>query len=531
MPFNFDRPSKIVGLNYDDDHVLHAPALRFAVTPNPFGAGTSQKDTEDGRRLIAAVDAALSRRANNSGSDDLEELEINFVYTSPRNRYIDMASGGLYLFRHGHAADITSEHVAAWLRFGERRVTGRFTLAVPVPPRHAKTTAKTAAAAGVPVPVPGRKKLLSAAMPASARAETMSLTLGNAALTVPPVAGAFAVLTDLLLSHARIEPNGNGTDVDDERNLGRLLSASCCPRLRRLRLAHIAGLSALRCATPAPAAATLEEVRLEHVRDMASLELDAPGLRALHVADCYRLASDDEAVAISAPRLETLACADMCRPERLRFDGAETVWRLDKIFLWSHGHPAGYSNAGAVWLLPNCTAAHSLGVHISPPVAKNWRDMEEMMSPVPQLPRITNLTIDAQWQHLESSIAKLIAKCTRIERLSIDISRPCDPCSNPRCFCAREGGWDDQKIHLERLNEVKITGLQPSDSHLSLVRRVIASAPALKRLTLELYIGKELDCSRIPCNRGHWAPCVTEQSSRRVYNKVYEWTPDVEGQA
>jgi hypothetical protein len=106
----------------------------------------------------------------------------------------------------------------------------------------------------------------------------------------------------------------------------------------------------------------------------------------------------------------------------------------------------------------------------------------------------------------------------------------CDPCSNPRCFCAREAGWDDQKIHLERLNEVKITGLQPSDSHLSLVRCVIASAPALKRLTVELYIGKELDCSRIPCNRGHWAPCVRDQdqSSRRPYNKVYEWTPGME---
>jgi hypothetical protein len=32
---------------------------------------------------------------------------------------------------------------------------------------------------------------------------------------------------------------------------------------------------------------------------MASLELDAPGLRALHVADCYKLASDDAAVTIS----------------------------------------------------------------------------------------------------------------------------------------------------------------------------------------------------------------------------------------
>jgi hypothetical protein len=46
------------------------------------------------------------------------------------------------------------------------------------------------------------------------------------------------------------------------------------------------------------------------------------------------------------------------------------------------------------------------------------------MSPVPQLPNITSLTIDAQWQHLEASIAKLIAKCSRLERLTIDIARP-----------------------------------------------------------------------------------------------------------
>jgi len=80
------------------------------------------------------------------------------------------------------------------------------------------------------------------------------------------------------------------------------------------------------------------------------------------------MASDDAAVTISAPRLETLACADACRPDRLRLDGAATVRRLDKIFLWSHGRPGVYSNAGAVWLLQHCTAANSLGVHISPPV-------------------------------------------------------------------------------------------------------------------------------------------------------------------
>ncbi|KAG2629661.1 hypothetical protein PVAP13_3KG458800 [Panicum virgatum] len=466
-PLNFDSPSKIVGLNYDDGHVLHARAFRFAVTTNPFGAGAGLKDTEDGRRLIAAVDVALARRASSGG--DVEELEINFVYSSPRNRYIDMASGGQYLFRHRHAAGVTSAHVAAWLRFGERRVTRRFTLAVPVLPRRVK---KTPAAAAAPPAETERK--LYAEMPASARSETMSLTLGNAALAVHAAsAGAFHALADLLLSHARIVPASA-----DERNLGRLLSAACCPRLRRLRLEHIAGLAALRL----HAAAALEELRLDHVRDMAALELDAPGLRALHVAGCYRMASDDAAVTISAPRLETLACADACRQDRLRLDGAATVRRLDKIFLWSHGRPGVYSNAGAVWLLQHCTAANNLGVHLSPPV------------------------------HLEASIAKLIAKYSRLESLSIDISRA-------------EGGWDEQAISLDHLREGKITGLRPSDDHLSLVRRVIASSPGLERMTVELYIGKEIDCSSIPCNRGHWAPCASGQSSRRVCCKAYEWTP------
>lgn len=32
---------------------------------------------------------------------------------------------------HGHAEDVTPEHLAAWLRFAARRVTGRVTVAVP----------------------------------------------------------------------------------------------------------------------------------------------------------------------------------------------------------------------------------------------------------------------------------------------------------------------------------------------------------------------------------------------------------------
>jgi hypothetical protein len=94
----------------------------------------------------------------------------------------------------------------------------------------------------------------------------MSLTMGNAALAVPVAgagAGAIHALSDLLLSHAGVEPGGA-----DERNLSQLLSASCCPRLRRLRLERL-GLAALRLR----AAATLEELRMDQVRGLTALEL------------------------------------------------------------------------------------------------------------------------------------------------------------------------------------------------------------------------------------------------------------------
>jgi hypothetical protein len=53
-------------------------------------------------------------------------FRINFIYNSPMNFYIDMPDGGWYLFSHGYASDITPEHVSAWMRFAQSRVTGRF---------------------------------------------------------------------------------------------------------------------------------------------------------------------------------------------------------------------------------------------------------------------------------------------------------------------------------------------------------------------------------------------------------------------
>lgn len=97
-----------------------------------------------------------------------------------------------------------------------------------------------------------------------------------------------------------------------------------------------------------------------------------------------------------------------------------------------------------------------------------------------------------------------------------------DACSKPQCFC---NGKDDQKISMEHLREVKFTGFHPSKYHMSFVQLTMEGAPALERMTVQLYIGKDLDCSGIPCDRGYWAPCLMD-SSKRVHTKAYEWTLD-----
>ncbi|TVU50008.1 hypothetical protein EJB05_01359, partial [Eragrostis curvula] len=503
MMIDLEGAGPIAGLDYDDDHVLHAPSLRFAVAGNPF-----RSDGEDTRRLIPAVDATLALRGGAGGLPDVEALEINFVFSAGANMYFHLPPNkGGYIYRHEHAADITSAHLAAWLHFGARHVMGSFRLAVP--------TLSGPEMKDVPEDM---KKPRVAELPAAARAETMSLSFGIARLAVPVAGtGAFHALGDLQLSRAHIEPGGA-----DERNLSYMLSVTGCPRLRRLRLEYITGLAALRLD---PAAATLEEVTLHYIGELSSLELDAPGLRQLRVNSCFRMVDDDATTRISAPNLELLACDTMCIPDRLLFfHGAGSVRRLEKISLWSHIYLA-HCNAGAIWLLQNCTAADSLDIALSPAQMKEGLDNEETMSRVPQLDNITNLAIDVhpgRWHNLKATIADLITKCSRLEHLSIDIDSANDSCSKPRCFC---NGKDVEKTSMEYLREATITGFHPSKYHQSLVQFIMAGAPALEKVTLELYVGKELH-EDIPCDRGRWAPSVIKHSPKGPCTTVYQWTAD-----
>ncbi|KAF0888220.1 hypothetical protein E2562_013675 [Oryza meyeriana var. granulata] len=365
-----------------------APTLRFAVG-KPACWTITEDEVAAACRLIPAVDSVLARR-DDAGGPDVKDLEISFVYRPGGDVPNDYD-----LFQYGYdAKDITRERVAAWVRFAESRVTETFTLEVPMGKSRWRDKWRAP---------------LVADLPRSERFRAMQLMLGGAILRIRPDAGAFRALTDVLLSQVTLR------DGDDLR-LCHLLSSTCCPQLRRLELRNIYGLTNLRL----DAAGTLEELLLDNLCLMRRMQVDAPGLRELTVLNiCVHVAT---AASISAPRLRLLTCANMCgRFDRMVLDGTG----IAKLRVLSHGDPGRNDNRAAAWFLQHCAAADRLEVEV---MMKLLQDIEDVMKDIPKLPNITDLRIKASIRTgtmdthcIGASITKLIAKCNRIEYLSIDI--------------------------------------------------------------------------------------------------------------
>jgi hypothetical protein len=223
--------------------------LRFAVGLRP-----EEFPLADAPAFISSIDDALARNAD----EQLFQLEISLVF-HPDQFYI--ARLGKYDKEHPHAALIKAHHVRAWLRYGMAHAEESFVLEVP------------------PCPPEEEHEGIALDLPASAVAETMALTLGNATLALPaPAEASFHNLTDLLLGNARID--------DDGGRLGGLLSSSSFPRLQRLRLEYLVGVKVLDLRPR-----VLQELAIVGACDLRCLVLNATSLSTLTVTDCSELES------------------------------------------------------------------------------------------------------------------------------------------------------------------------------------------------------------------------------------------------
>uniref|UniRef100_A0A0E0BTF6 F-box domain-containing protein n=1 Tax=Oryza glumipatula TaxID=40148 RepID=A0A0E0BTF6_9ORYZ len=486
-----------------------APCLRFAVGDGDDD-DNGDRDAHAARLLIAAVDAAVARRAD----VDILEISFNYVPSRPWRSFYEQPAC---------AADVTMpshSRAAAWLRFAGRHVRRSFAVDLPPLPLGWRRDHQAAAAAGGDL----------AELPRSARAGTMRLQLGNATLTVPVAGGALA---DFQLHKATLA--GEGAD-----NLGHLLSSSCSPRLRRLGLAFIGGLAELRL----DAAGTLEELELVELPDLRRLDVDAPGLRLLRV-DLFDLSfsyPDPAPVRISAPRLEALACHDMPSPAPLQFDGAAAVRHIKKLAFYYPVDDGMLHNATTIWLLKNCTAMDHLELDLvidMPYKVSEWPIGEDIMNYVSELPSVTNLAISIYvgtgGHTIGATLTKLIAKCKNVEYISIGFNDwKIRHCSNLSCFCRQPKGWEDQKISLDHLRTVDIRNFKPSDDWIRVLQVLLANSPALDTMTVELdktYLkeiqkeGKSVQFD-VPCSKGFWAS-VSSQPDEHGFDSVvvkYKWT-------
>ncbi|PNT71623.1 uncharacterized protein LOC106865939 [Brachypodium distachyon] len=456
------------------------PRLLFAVGAYPW-----KFPAEDAPAFIFSIDDALARHA-----DVLESLEISLVFRCPSQLYIP--SLGKYVTEHPHAALIRGEQVRAWLRHGMARVLRSFVLEVPpCPPpattnrREKKSTGNRNAGAAA-----AREDREALALPSTALADTMALTLGDAALSLPvPSEAEFLALRDLLLSNARI---------NEGRRLGELLSSPSCPLLRRLRLEHLVGMEELELQ-----AEKLEELTIMGARNLYWLEVDAPYLRRLCVTECLELESNRGHMAITANVLEALTCSNICKMQELQFD-APSVRVIEKLPLWTHGHADHVArNAAAISILNHCPAARRLSLHLHVPdymreliadvtglVMVDFQSI--LVDDIPELRNITSLTVTiSTWKghSYAAGLAKLIAQCINLERLSIHVRRgslqnPSLACLDQNCVCNGEDGWKNQQISLQRLQSLDFTGGQGLKYEKRLGQMIFDAAGVLDKVRL-----------------------------------------------
>uniref|UniRef100_A0A0D9XZW3 FBD domain-containing protein n=1 Tax=Leersia perrieri TaxID=77586 RepID=A0A0D9XZW3_9ORYZ len=451
------------------------PTLRFVARVG--GAAANE--------IVAAVNSVLAQRDAIADKADVKDLEISFIFQPDYPRFF---------FGHSYqAVNITQANIAAWLIFAERRVTKLISLELPILMEYNSDGSV--------------QEHLFIDFPCSERLQTMNLTLGHSILRIPDVStDAFRSLTNILLSRFSL------CDGDDLR-LGHLLSSSCCLQLRRLQLKYIVGLTNLRL----DAAIQLEELSLYSLCYIKWIHIDAPSLRVL-VAQNISLHLADEAARIYAPSLLALTCDHpYIRGGQMVLEDAHIM----KLCMFTHGLPGQDKNHAVAWFLQQYAGADHLNVERKMQFDKD----------IPELPNITDLRITVAMSTKDThtvaaSIAKLIAKCTKIAYLSIDMDKKAGDCFDLDCKCHQPKDWNNNMMSLEHLRIVEIHDFLSFNDQIELVCLLLSDAPALERMTVTLHESYDEVYLNDPCCSGRWTPFAREhRGSKFGVATKYEWTP------
>ncbi|GJN04239.1 hypothetical protein PR202_ga21765 [Eleusine coracana subsp. coracana] len=437
------------------------------------------------------VDWVLAQR----GDADMESLEILFK-------------------EKGRASP---EKVNEWLRYAARRVVG--SVDIDLGPLLNELDHHQAA---VELPIHG------------GRATSISLSLSNHRLRLPSATSAtYEALTKLTLDSLWFTDDGMSTLLGD-------FVMSCCPRLRRLVISSVTGLTELVLRTE-----VLEELDISYMDDLQTLDVVAPNLRVItlgffHISLFSRnINLDNMMIRIVAPRLEEFRGDDF--PYRLLpvldIRGLESVRHLKNLELDTHGK---YHRTSDLWLLQNCPAAQHVHVNLRHNSTRFAADkLVDLTAPeagnalFPNV-RAMSIMCGVPRHHLVASISSLLMTCPHLT--SVTITGTYFP-EEPRGFkCSCEALLTDRctvhgKLALESLQEVKITGFRGTCEEMQLVRLLLGSSNSIQRVNIKLRVPTnveagvkifhELTTMKIPCaDQERWS-FVQKQKGRR-----FTWTCD-----
>ncbi|RLN34318.1 hypothetical protein C2845_PM03G03530 [Panicum miliaceum] len=370
-------------------------------------------------------------------------------------------------------------------------------------------------------------------LPPCARAEALAVRSPRTVLTLPdpaPDLPSFGRLAELNLSLVQL---------GGARPLGEFL-ASCCPRLRMLRLCSVRGPALRRLALRTDA---LEVLDVSNVDDLTSLDVAATNLRCLSVRSCFRSPTGGGGeVAVSAPRIEAVRW-HRSYPEQLIFrsDLASARRIGGPLKLPALGRRDQFDAPYTLQLLHACSLAHHLDLELVMPdetTLLNWLGpaqgaCEDLIRRVPQLPNVSALSLKIRWGFgggIAPSLATLLSRTPSLTRLRVEAS--------PYCFAVFEGdvpppppprGWQrwtsgvragggGVPLRLDGLREVAVVGLKGEDPEECRVLDVLlgSAARSLERVSLTFRddaaasVADEIAADipgRFPMAAGRWERC------------------------
>ncbi|CAN6170622.1 unnamed protein product [Urochloa humidicola] len=283
-----------------------------------------------------------------------------------------------------------------------------------------------------------------------------------------PFSGTFARLIKLRLHRVRFH---------GPYELGDVVSSQRCPCLQKLSVRDSRGVDKLTIHSE-----SLLRLNLCCLEGLRQLTVVAPSLKGLKLFGCF---TENQPIAdISTPRLVSLEWMDLYDPSSVQLGDLGQLQRLTTDYFlvyWEHG---SRENHGILKLLQQFRFIHILNITLA--YLQDIDDFPYSMEDITMLPHTTFLIMEIMnnGHGFGPSSFHMLRLCTDIRRLSLNTLRGLESSCQSGCNCEQPTNWKTEELSLNRLEEVKITGLKGADHEVFFVERLFSWATVLKKMKI-----------------------------------------------